>query len=104
MIAQLKKGVLEFCILVLLSKEELYGYEIMKQITSLFSDTSEQTVYTILRRLLKDGYTQCYTKELSNGPPRKYYQVTIKGRDYMEQSKADWLVIQNAVSSVLMDF
>lgn len=101
MIAQLKKGILEVCTLAVLSKEELYGYEIMKQITQTFRDTSEQTVYTILRRLLSDGYTECYAKDISNGPPRKYYRITPKGSTYLTQCRSDWYSIQSAVSSIL---
>lgn len=101
MVAQLKKGVLEFCILHTLSKDELYGYEIMKRITEVFKETSEQTVYTILRRLLSDEYTECFSKEVSNGPPRKYYRLTGKGRVYLEQCRADWVYVRGAVDRVL---
>lgn len=101
MVAQLKKGVLEFCVLHVLSARELYGYEIMKCITASFPDTSEQTVYTILRRLLSDGYTQCYTKEPASVPPRKYYRLTDAGRDYLARCAADWADLQGAVAAIL---
>ncbi len=101
MIAQLKKGVLEFCVLHTLNSKELYGYEIMKKITSTFDDTSEQTIYTILRRLLADGYTECFSKDESNGPPRKYYRLTPEGQKYLERCCNDWKYIQDAVTIII---
>ncbi len=97
MIAQLKKGVLEFCVLSIIGTGEMYGYEIMKQVTEVFADTSEQTVYTILRRLLSDEYTDCFSKNISSGPPRKYYRLTDKGRAYLMQCKEDWKYINECV-------
>ncbi len=97
MVAQLKKGVLEYCILLIISKDELYGYEIMKTIVDIFPDTSEQTVYSILRRLLREGYTHCYSKGISSGPPRKYYELTQKGVDYFSQCEDDWQNITKCV-------
>ncbi len=90
MVTQLKKGVLEYCVLLIISSQELYGYEIMKRVGEVFPETSEQTVYTILRRLLKDGYTHCYSKGVSSGPPRKYYQLTPLGKEHFEKSNEDW--------------
>lgn len=100
MIAQLKKGVLELCILSIISKKEIYGYEIIKQISTAFYDTAEQTVYTILRRLLKEEYTECFSKGISDGPPRKYYRLTSKGKIYLKQYMGDWEYIANAVKII----
>ncbi len=101
MIAQLKKGVLEFCILMIISKGEFYGYEIMQRITSLFDGTSEQTVYSILRRLLSDGFTECFSKNISSGPPRKYYRLTEKGIEYLEQCHKDWNKTIDCVNNII---
>ncbi len=102
MLAQLKKGVLEYCILHVVSGGEFYGYEIMKSILAVFSDTSEQTVYTILRRLLSDGYTECFSKDISSGPPRKYYRMTKKGQDYLKSCHNDWKYITDCVGKFTM--
>ncbi len=98
---QLKKGVLEFCVLTVVSQGEFYGYEIMRKIICAFEDTSEQTVYTILRRLLADGYTECYSKEISAGPPRKYYRLTQKGDKYLLKCKEDWAFVNKAVNEII---
>ncbi len=101
MLAQLKKGVLEFCILTVVDKDEYYGYKIMQKITAVFEDTSEQTVYTILRRLLAEGYTECYSKGVSCGPPRKYYRLTEKGKKYLLKCNEDWVFINSCVEKLL---
>lgn len=101
MTAQMKKGVLELCILYVVSRSELYGYEIMKRLTTVFTDTAESTVYAILRRLLADGYLACYSKGESNGPPRKYYKTTPQGNAYLAESMASWQSIIHSVEEIL---
>lgn len=97
---QMKKGVLEMCILKVVSSDELYGYEIMKKITGAFPDINESTVYAILRRLHADGCTESYTGETSGGPTRKYYRVTANGRERLEKALADWHEMLEAITSL----
>ncbi len=97
MLPQLKRGVLEFCVLSIINESECYGYEIMKKITTVFSDTTEQTVYTILRRLLSEQCVECFSKDLTEGPPRKYYRFTEKGKRYLSQCEKDWEKVKDAV-------
>lgn len=87
---QMKKGVLEMCILFLLKGDKLYGYELMKAVREHFPDVYEGSVYTILRRLNSEGYTEITTQDSPNGPPRKYYGITQKGREYLEQMTYEW--------------
>ena len=87
---QMKKGVLELCILHVVSGGELYGYEIMKKVTEAFPDINESTVYAILRRLHSDGCTESYTGEVSGGPKRKYYRITPEGRSKLEKMRLEW--------------
>lgn len=96
---QMKKGVLEMCILQVVSKEELYGYEIMKRVTEAFPEINESTVYAILRRLHADGCTESYTGEVSGGPTRKYYRVTDTGRERLEKMIAEWNEMLGAINS-----
>ena len=77
----MKKGILEMCILFQISKREMYGYEIMKIIKEAFPEVHEATIYTILRRLNSDGYTETYFGDTSNGPQRKYYKITNFGSE-----------------------
>lgn len=87
---QLKKGVLELCILYQLRHSELYGYEIMKTIKDQFNDVYDGSIYAILRRLYADGYTETYIKDSPSGPARKYYRITPAGSDYLDKMIFEW--------------
>ncbi len=88
---QLKKGVLEMCILIQLAKRDMYGYEIMKIIQDVFPDVYDGSIYTILRRVKGEGYTETYMRDVpSGGPSRKYYRITTLGRAYCERVIAEW--------------
>lgn len=89
--AQMKKGVLEMCILIQLSKQDMYGYEIMKIIRNVFPDVYDGSIYTILRRMRAEGHAETYMKDIpSGGPSRKYYGITVSGREYCRNSVAEW--------------
>lgn len=94
---QLKKGILEMCILYQLTKGEMYGYEIMKIIKEVFPDVYDGSIYAILRRLNADGYTENYMKESSGGPPRKYYRITEIGKEYSESMVTEWRQLMQRV-------
>ena len=75
---QLKKGVLELCVLALLSRGDAYGYEIASRLAKGI-DMGEGTVYPLMRRMQADGLVDTYLKESTAGPPRKYYKLTAAG-------------------------
>lgn len=88
---QFKKGVLEMCILFQLTKQDMYGYELMKIIKDIFPDVYDGSIYTILRRLNNDGYTETYMKDVpSGGPARKYYRITDVGKEYSSNMNEEW--------------
>lgn len=87
---QMKKGVLEMCILYLLKDNELYGYELMKAVREHFTDVYEGSVYTILRRLNAEGHTKITMQDSPSGPPRKYYEITTIGEQYLFQMIDEW--------------
>lgn len=97
---QIKKGILEMCILFQLSTVEMYGYEIMKIIRQAFPDIHEATIYCILRRLHREGYTQTYVGNVSNGPQRKYYKITSLGVTYLADSIVEWKSVLSAVNMI----
>ncbi len=97
---QMKKGVLELCILHVTASEELYGYEIMKRITGAFPEINESTVYAVLRRLHGDGCTESYTGETSGGPTRKYYRITPVGKERLEKMRSEWQEMLEALKSL----
>ena len=86
---QFKKGVLELCVLVLLNKQDRYGYELVQKISDQI-EISEGTVYPLLRRLTKEEYFTTYLKESTEGPSRKYYTLTEKGRQYLNELLREW--------------
>lgn len=93
--AQLKRGILNICILQLLKEQDRYGYDIIKILQKFFPDTEESTLYAILRRLNKEGLTQLYAGgEISHGPPRKYYKISNHGRKFLEEAVLSWQKIE----------
>lgn len=97
---QFKKGVLELCVLVLLDKQDCYGYELVQKISQQI-DISEGTVYPLLRRLTKEGYFTTYLKESNEGPSRKYYKITASGRQFLEDLLQEWDVFTKAVNRLI---
>lgn len=97
---QFKKGVLELCVLVLISKEDQYGYELVQSISQRI-DIAEGTIYPLLRRLTKEGYFTTYLEESTEGPSRKYYSITEKGKKYMEQLVEEWTAFSKSVNDLI---
>lgn len=97
-ITELLKGVLEGCVLEIISRDTTYGYDITQRIQKLgFTDVVEGTVYTILVRLEKNGFVETEKKPSEVGPPRKFYTLTPEGTQELESFWAKW----NFVSSKL---
>jgi PadR family transcriptional regulator PadR len=89
--AQLRRGVLELCILALLGREPSYGYQIVTQIASAPQlATGEGTIYPLLRRLKREGLVETFWQESAAGPPRQYYRLTAKGRGALRAMRAEW--------------
>ena len=99
---QYKKGVIELCILAILSKRDMYGYELSDFISKKI-DISDGTVYPILRKLKADGLVKTYLSEESGGPPRKYYSLTQTGKQQFSSDAKDWLNFAKDVSEILSD-
>lgn len=85
------------CILFQLIKKDMYGYEMMQIIKEVFPDVYDGSIYTILRRLNKEGHTESYMGDVpSGGPKRKYYQVTASGKEYSASINKEWKqIIEN---------
>lgn len=86
---QFKKGVLEVGVLSLLEKKDYYGYELVQTISKTI-EISEGTLYPLLRRLKKEGFLKTYLKESKEGPSRKYYKLTNKGKEKAKKMKNEW--------------
>jgi PadR family transcriptional regulator PadR len=100
--AQLRRGVLEYCVLALLLHEDRYGFELVRTLSGVDGMvTSEGTVYPLLSRLKKDGLVSTTWQDSDAGPPRKYYAITAAGRSALEQFRQEWRAFRIAVDSLL---
>jgi PadR family transcriptional regulator PadR len=98
---QLKKGVLELCVLSVLSKKDCYGYELVSEISKNIL-ISDGTIYPLLRRLTTEGYFTTYLQESQEGPPRKYYRLTELGYETKNKLEKEWLDFQNSVNNIIL--
>jgi len=96
--AQMRKGVLEMCILAIIEKEEIYTSDILKKLKESELIVVEGTLYPLLTRLKNAGLLDYNWKESTSGPPRKYYTITDGGSDFLKDLKASWKQMQKAVT------
>lgn len=97
---QLKKGTLELCVLSLLSRADMYGFELVGAISSGIS-ISEGTIYPLLKRIKDVGYVTTYLQESQEGPPRKYYRITDSGRATRAMLEEEWHTIVAGINKIL---
>ena len=97
---QFKKGVLDMCVLAVLSKGDSYGYDLAEELSSKVQ-IADGTVYPLLRKLASTGEVSTYLKESSGGPPRKYYSLTDKGRTRLENDIKEWREFTAIVSGII---
>lgn len=96
--AQMRKGVLELCVLGILTKETMYPSDIIKKLKSNQLIVVEGTMYPLLNRLKRDGYLSHNWVESSSGPPRKYYKITEKGEKLRQELSKAWNELSHAVN------
>ena len=94
--AQFKKGVLELIVLESVRKRDMYGYELVEEVSKVV-DVNEGTIYPLLKRLTNERYFETYLRESKEGPPRKYYHVTAAGILYRDQLEREWTQLSNRV-------
>ena len=99
---QLKKGVLELCVLSLLSRGDSYAYEIASKLTNGIG-MGEGTIYPLMRRMQSDRLVKTYLVESASGPPRKYYKLTAAGLAALEAQRAEWTEFEFAVRKIIGD-
>ncbi|MDE5777797.1 MAG: PadR family transcriptional regulator [Lachnospiraceae bacterium] len=98
--AQFKKGVLELIVLKSVIYQDMYGYELVEEVSKVV-DVNEGTIYPLLKRLTNEHYFETYIKESTEGPPRKYYHITATGVLYEEQLEQEWKEFSECVSGFL---
>lgn len=89
MITQFKKGIIELCVLKVISKEDMYGFEVIETLSKPLQ-VNENTIYPLLRRLTNQGFFTTYAKSSPSGANRKYYQITNLGKDALNNYLVEW--------------
>ncbi len=98
--AQMRKGVLEYCILLVLDGKPLYASDIIGELKEARMIVVEGTLYPLLTRLKNDGLLTYKWEESSQGPPRKYYELTSEGRTFLGELETSWGELVEAVGKI----
>ncbi len=100
-ITEMLKGLLEGCVLEIISREETYGYEITRRLNALgFTDVVDGTVYTILIRLEKSKLVEITKKPSDMGPPRKFFALNDAGREELRRFWGKWEFVSSKINEL----
>ena len=99
---QFKKGVLELIVLESVREKDMYGYELVEEVSEVI-DVNEGTIYPLLKRLTNEHYFETYLRESSEGPPRKYYHLTAAGILYRDLLAKEWEEFQSRVNRFMKE-
>jgi PadR family transcriptional regulator PadR len=98
---QMRKGILEYCILHIISRGEVYASDMLEELTSAKIMVVEGTLYPLLTRLRKAGLVDYQWVESTSGPPRKYYTLTDKGRAFLQQLGTTWQELMASTNQII---
>lgn len=97
--AQMRKGLIELCVLSLVSDEEMYPSDIIRKLKEAKMIVVEGTIYPLLNRLKNENLLSYSWRESQSGPPRKYYKITETGREFLSELIKTWDSLSNAVKT-----
>ncbi len=98
--AQMRKGILEYCILLILSRKDMYPSDIINHLKKVEMIVVEGTLYPLLMRQKNAGLLTYRWEESTQGPPRKYYSITESGSKVLEELDASWKELVNSIESL----
>ena len=98
---QMRKGILEYCILQIISRSEIYASEILEELISARIMVVEGTLYPLLTRLKNAELLDYKWVESTSGPPRKYYILTEKGKQFLEELASTWTELSGSVETII---
>lgn len=98
--AQMRKGILEYCILSILKHRDAYVAEILDELKTAKLIVVEGTIYPLLTRLKNAGLLEYRWEESTGGPPRKYYKLTPEGQRFLDELSASWEDLQVSVKTI----
>lgn len=99
---QFKKGVLELLVMLIVERKDKYGYELVEEVSKIV-DVNEGTIYPILKRLTNEHYFETYLKESTEGPPRKYYHLTVLGKERKDELLKEWTKFNESVNKFIKE-
>jgi PadR family transcriptional regulator PadR len=99
--SQMRKGVLEFCVLSVIRDGEAYPSDIIEKMKTANFQLLEGTLYPLLTRLKNAGLLSYRWVESSSGPPRKYFSLTDKGKEFYQELENTWIEMVSAVNTVI---
>ncbi|MCB0822492.1 MAG: PadR family transcriptional regulator [Bacteroidales bacterium] len=97
---QMRKGVLEYCILALISRQEVYASDIITHLKDAQLIVVEGTLYPLLTRLKNDNLLSYRWEESKSGPPRKYYNITQEGMNFLSELNEAWLELVDSINRI----
>lgn len=99
---QFKKGVLELIVLLIVSKKDMYGYELVEAVSKIVN-VNEGTIYPILKRLTNEGFFETYLEESTEGPVRKYYHITANGNLRKNEILTEWNEFSTSINKFIKE-
>ena len=96
----IRKGLLEFLVLKVIASEKVYAADILRHLGATEFATPEGTLYPLLSKMRREGLLDYEWKESESGPPRKYYQLTAKGREQLRETAEYWKQINETVMNL----
>ncbi len=96
----MRKGMLEYCLLMMINRHEMYAGDIMSCLKSVNLIAVEGTIYPLLMRMKNLGLLNYRWQESTEGPPRKYFCITPKGKDLLQELEQEWAVMRDAIESI----
>jgi len=99
---QFKKGVLELIVLLSVNKKDMYGYELIEEVSKVV-DVNDGTIYPLLKRLTNEKYFETYLVESNEGPSRKYYKITTLGKKRLKELNKSWTNFSDSVNKFIKE-
>ena len=99
--AQMKKGILEYCILAIIKRGEVYASDILEELKQAQLIVVEGTLYPLLTRLKNEGLLSYQWIESKSGPPRKYFQLTPDGNTFLNELEITWNELTDSVNQII---
>jgi PadR family transcriptional regulator PadR len=104
LVAQMRRGVLPYCVLAMLRTKERYGFELVQALGGVDGMVAgEGTIYPLLARLRRQGLVETTWQESAAGPPRRYYRLAPAGQDALAEFSGAWRRLRNSVDDLLAD-